>query len=141
VGKKTGFEKYVANKLEDDAFREAYETARAEIDATDSLVRELEAARTRRGLTKAELARRMDVKPEIVRRLLTDEGGNPTLGTVLKVATALGYHLELVPNSGRRTARAREAARAVAASTRARSEERASGTRPRAAARVRSRGR
>lgn len=141
MGKKTGFEKYLAEKLRDESFREAYETARAEIDATDKLVRELEAARAHRRLTKADLARRMSVKPEIVRRLLTDEGGNPTLATVLKVATALGCHLELVPNGSRRAAPRREAARAVAPATGARSEERASGTRPRGAARARRRGR
>lgn len=54
------------------------------------------------GLTKADLARRIDAKPEIVRRLLTEAGSNPTMTTVLKVAAAVGCHLELVPNSSRR---------------------------------------
>ena len=92
---KTGFDKFLDEKLRDPAFREEYGAARSEIDATDALIRALEGARATRGLTKAELSRRMDVKPEIVRRLLTDAGGNPTVSTVLKVATALDYHLEL----------------------------------------------
>ena len=139
-GPKTGFDKYLEQKLRDPAFRVEYEKARAEITATDAIIRALEDARARSGLSKAELARRMDAKPEIVRRLLTDEGGNPTIATVLKVATTLGYHLELVPND-RRRARAREAARRVAAPTAARSAEHATGTRRQAGARARSRAR
>ena len=140
-GPKTGFDKFVDQKLKDPAFRAEYEKARAEIAATDAVIRALESARARGGLSKAELARRMEVKPEIVRRLLTDEGGNPTIATVLKVATTLGYHLELVPNGRRRAAPRPEAARRVPAPTAARSAEHATGTPRRAAARARSRAR
>ncbi len=138
---KTGFDKFLDQKLTDPAFRAEYEKARAEITATDAVIRALEDARARTRLSKAELARRMDVKPEIVRRLLTDEGGNPTIATVLKVATTLGYHLELVPNDRRRTAPPHEAARKVAAPTAARSGEHSTGTPRRAAGRARSRAR
>jgi DNA-binding phage protein len=141
VSKLTGFDKFLTAKLRDRAFREEYEAARAEISATDALIRALEGARAVCGLSKAELARCMDVKPEIVRRLLTDAGGNPTVGTVLKVATALGYHLELVPNRSRGAARPPEAARQVRAATTGRTEARASGSPGRAAARARSRAR
>ncbi len=41
-----------------------------EITATDAVIRALEDARARTHSSKAELARRMGVKPEIVRRLL-----------------------------------------------------------------------
>jgi hypothetical protein len=58
---------------------------------------------------------------------------------VLKVATALDYHLELVPNHGRRTGRVPEAARQARSATGARTGARATGTRHRAAARARSR--
>ncbi len=136
---KTGFDKFLDEKLRDAAFREEYEVARAEIAGTDALIRALDGARAGRGLSKAELARRIAVKPEIVRRLLTDAGGNPTVSTVLKVATALDYHLELVPNQGRRTSRAPEAARQARPATGAPSAARATGTRPRAVARARSR--
>jgi DNA-binding phage protein len=138
---KTGFEKFLDDKLREPAFREEYEVARAEIAATDALIRALEGARASRGMTKAELARRMAVKPEIVRRLLTDSGANPTVGTVLKVAAALDFHLELVPNHGRRTARVPEAARQARATTEARNAAPATDTRPRAAGRVRTRAR
>jgi DNA-binding phage protein len=94
----TGFDRYFDERMKDPAFAAEYAEARAEIDAVDSLIRALEEARERSGLTKADLARRIRAKPEIVRRLLTDPGGNPTMGTVLKVASALGFHLELVPN-------------------------------------------
>jgi transcriptional regulator with XRE-family HTH domain len=138
---KTGFDRFLEEKLRDSAFREQFEVARAEIAATDALIRALERAREGRGISKAELARRMSVKPEIVRRLLTDAGGNPTVGTVLKVATALDCHLELVPNHGRRAAPVSEAARQTRAATGAPTAVRATGTRPRAAARGRSRAR
>ena len=138
---KTGFDRFLDEKLRDPSFREQFEVARIEIAATDALVRALERAREGRGISKAELARRMSVKPEIVRRLLTDAGGNPTVGTVLKVATALDCHLELVPNRGRRAAPVSEAARQARAVTAAPSAARATDTRPRAAARGRSRAR
>ncbi len=98
MASKTGFDKFLDQKLRDPGFREEFEVARAEIAATDALIRALEGARAGRGMSKAELARRISVKPEIVRRLLTDAGGNPTVGTILKVASALEYHLELVTN-------------------------------------------
>jgi DNA-binding phage protein len=100
---KTGFDRFLDDKLRDPSFRKDYEASRAEIDATDTLIRALEGARAGQGLTKAELARRISVKPEIVRRLLTDMDGNPTIGTVLKLVAALDFHIELVPNGPRKT--------------------------------------
>jgi DNA-binding phage protein len=138
---KTGFDRFLEEKLRDSAFGEQFEIARAEIAATDALVRALERAREGRGISKAELARRMAVKPEIVRRLLTAAGGNPTIDTVLKVATALDCHLELVPNHGSRAAPTSVAARQTRPVTEARSAVRATGTPPRAGARGRSRAR
>ncbi len=136
---KTGFDRFLDEKLSDSAFRGEYEIARAEIAATDSLIRALEGARASRGLAKAELARRISATPEIVRRLLTDARGTPTVSTVFKVAAALDCHLELVPNSGRRASPARALARQVSGATAAPTAARATGTRPRAAGRGRSR--
>ncbi len=138
---KTGFDRFLDEKLSDPAFRGEYEIARTEIAATDSLIRALEGARAARGISKAELARRLSAKPEIVRRLLTDASGNPTVQTVFKVAAALDCHLELVPNSGRRATPASALARQVRGATEAPSAARATGTRPRAAGRGRSRAR
>lgn len=95
---KTGFNKYVEQQMKDPEFATAYRLARAEIDATDVLIRALDAARKRNGVSKAALARRIETKPETVRRLLTDEKSNPTMKTVFKIAGALGYHFRLVPN-------------------------------------------
>ena len=47
------------------------------------------------GMTKAELARRADLTPEVVRRLFSADSPNPTIGTLTALADSLG--LELVP--------------------------------------------
>jgi DNA-binding phage protein len=47
-------------------------------------------------MTKAELARRIAAKPEIIRRLFTSASANPTVTTVVAVARALGMRLALV---------------------------------------------
>ena len=135
---KTGFDRFLDEKLLDPSFRRDHEAARAEIDATDTLIRALESARAGQRLTKAELARRISVKPEIVRRLLTDMGGNPTIGTVLKLVTALDFHIELVPNEARKTPDATPPSRRPVATTSAPTSARATGTRRRAAARAHS---
>ncbi|RPH66536.1 MAG: XRE family transcriptional regulator [Myxococcaceae bacterium] len=126
---KTGFDRYFDDQMRDPAFSAEYRQARAEIDAVDTLIRALDEARQRSGLTKAGLARRIDAKPEIVRRLLTEAGSNPTMTTVLKLASAVDCHLELVPHAARRDrarrqiampARRSRSAEAAAASQQAR---------------------
>ncbi|MCI0569156.1 MAG: helix-turn-helix domain-containing protein [Myxococcaceae bacterium] len=84
--------------MKDATFASAYTDARAVIDSTDALVRALDRARLLLGVSKAELARQFETRPEAVRRLFTAVDANPTLATVLKLAEALGFHLELVPN-------------------------------------------
>jgi DNA-binding phage protein len=115
MGSKTGFDRYLDKRMKDPGFASEYEKARAEIDATDVLIRALEAAREDAGVTKADLARKTGSSPVIIRRLLTADDGNPTMATVLTVAQALGYHLELVPNHpptpGHRRLKRRVAAR------------------------------
>ena len=88
-----------------------YKTARAQTDAVDALVRALDAAREDAGLTKAALAERADIKPEQVRRLFTASASNPTVATLVKLATALDCTLALTPRVRRRGRRARHAAR------------------------------
>jgi DNA-binding phage protein len=116
---RTAFDRYFDEQAKDPALAAEYRATRAEIDAIDKLIRALDAARLINGLSKAELARKIGARPEMVRRLLTATKGNPTMDTVLKVASALGYHLELVPNRGgggvRRAAPRRHAARQVRA--------------------------
>jgi DNA-binding phage protein len=103
----TSFDRFFDEQMKDPAFAAEYQQARAEIDGTDKLVRALDGARALRGMSKADLAREIQARPEVLRRLFTAKGANPTMDTVLKVVTALGFHLELVPNevsSGRRAA-------------------------------------
>ena len=93
------------------AFAADYALARREIDTVDHLVRALDAAREKAGLTKTNLAKLVGMKPEVVRRLFTTDEPNPTLDTVVKLVNALNCSLDLVPRVGRRTARVRQAAR------------------------------
>jgi DNA-binding phage protein len=93
----TGFDKFFAAQMRKPSFAKKHTNARAQIDAVDRIVRALDDARIDLGVTKAELARRISAKPEIVRRLFTSKAPNPTLSTILKVAAALGYKMQLVP--------------------------------------------
>lgn len=94
---RTGFDKFVEEQMKSPPVARAYAEARAEIDAVDRIIRALDDARSQQGMTKAELARAMQMKPEAIRRLFTIESPNPTLATVARVANELGYQLALVP--------------------------------------------
>lgn len=115
---KTGFDKWVGKKMKQPSFAASYRTARKQIDTVDQLVRTLDDMRQAAGVSKAELARAINAKPEIVRRLFTKEGVNPTLQTVIEIAGALGLALQLVPAAAKKTsgsaASRAKAARAVA---------------------------
>ena len=100
---KTGFDRYFDKRMKDDEFATAYGEARSEIDSVDQLMRALDRAREQGGLSKADLARKMEIQPEAVRRLLTTDEPNPTLGTVIKMARSMGYSLALVPSKAART--------------------------------------
>jgi DNA-binding phage protein len=103
---RTGFDRYLAGRMKDTSFAAAYREARLEIDSVDALIRALDAARTRQGISKAELARRAGSRPEAVRRLLTMAEPNPTIGTVVSLARSMGYSLALVPTPRRRSKKA-----------------------------------
>ena len=105
---RTAFDRYRDQKLNDLEFKQDYLDAKAEIDAIDQLIRALDAARDESNLSKAELARRIGVSPEIVRRLLTSDSPNPTISTIIKVALALGMKLELVKDQPVRVAAAKK---------------------------------
>jgi ribosome-binding protein aMBF1 (putative translation factor) len=81
------------------AFAAGYAEERAKIDSVDRVIRMLDEARIELGMSKAELARQISAKPEIVRRLFTVKDPNPTIGTVAKLAAVVGLRLELVPKS------------------------------------------
>lgn len=58
----------------------------------------IEQRREQLGLSKADLARLVGMRPEAVRRLLSAGGPNPTLFTVTKLASALGMQIEIKPS-------------------------------------------
>ena len=93
---KTGFDKFFEEQMRNRAFAKGYAKARAEVDAVDRLVRALDETRIELGVSKAELARLISAKPEVVRRLFTSKAPNPTLTTLVKVASALGFTVQLV---------------------------------------------
>lgn len=96
---RTGAERYLARRLEDPEYRQAYEDARERIDQVDAVIHALDARRRELDLTKAELARRAGVKPEAIRRLFSAERPNPTLATLVALAGALD--LDIVPTARR----------------------------------------
>jgi len=106
---RTGAERYLAGRLQDREYRQAFTAAQERINQIDSMIRAFDARREELDLTKAELARRAGVKPEAIRRLFSAEKPNPTLTTLVALAGALD--LEIVPTPrGRSTTRARSAA-------------------------------
>jgi DNA-binding phage protein len=107
---RTGAEGYLARRLEDPNYREAYEEARERIAQIDSVISALDARREELQLTKAELARRAGVKPEAIRRLFSAEHPNPTLSTLVALAGALDLELRPTPRSNVRTTPGRSSA-------------------------------
>ena len=94
---KTGAQRYLDEQLKDPEYRAAYEEASERIRRIDALVRSLDERRQAKGLSKAELARQAGIPPEAVRRLFTMQSPNPTAGTLVALAEALGMDLVAVP--------------------------------------------
>src|SRR3989442_4905518 len=97
--------------MKDVAFAAMYRRARREIDSIDAVISALDIARERIGFSKAELARQIGARPEFVRRIFTSGSRNPTLKSVIRMASALGLSIRLVPDTGQRRAPRIEAAR------------------------------
>jgi DNA-binding phage protein len=110
VKRMTGAERYLARRLEDAEYRQAYTEARERIDQIDSVIRALDARREELELTKAELARRAGVKPEAIRRLFSAEKPNPTLTTLVALAGALDLEILPTPRRSGLATRARSSA-------------------------------
>jgi len=87
-------------KLADPASRSRYEQKRDALIAVRRVLLAMDEERERRHLSKTELASIAGLQPAAVRRLLTAEDTNPTLRTVVGVANALGFEVELRPKSG-----------------------------------------
>jgi ribosome-binding protein aMBF1 (putative translation factor) len=105
--RKTGFDTILDQQLESPSFAKSYQEARTEVDVIDEIVRALDAAREKAGFSKAELAALSEARPEVIRRLFTAKNPNPTLSTLVRLASALGYRVALVRDPPRRAARRR----------------------------------
>jgi hypothetical protein len=89
-----------ARRMQDPEYQEAYERAAREIAQTDAVIRALDALRIDLGISKAELARRVNRNASSVRRLFTTNQARPELPLVVALADALGAELRVVPRTG-----------------------------------------
>jgi transcriptional regulator with XRE-family HTH domain len=87
----------LARDLEDPRFLREFVIESLRIATIDEVVNALDDAREAAKLSKAELARAIQVEPATIRRLFASEKSNPTLGTLAEIATALGMRITLEP--------------------------------------------
>jgi|SRR5579863_3003881 len=87
-------------RMQDPEYRLEYERAAREIAQTDAVIRELDSLRIELGISKAELARRVNRNASSVRRLFTASQARPELPLIVALADALGAELRIVPKSG-----------------------------------------
>jgi transcriptional regulator with XRE-family HTH domain len=94
-------------RMEDPEYRLAYERTARELAQTDAVIRDLDSLRVDLGISKAELARRVNRNASSVRRLFTASQVRPEFPLIAALADALGADLRVV----RRPADARPAMR------------------------------
>lgn len=87
----------LARDLEDPEFLREYVVESMRIATMDKIVNALDEAREAAGLSKADLARAIQVEPATIRRLFASEKPNPTLGTLAEVAAVLGLRITVEP--------------------------------------------
>ncbi len=83
-------------RMKDPEFRAAYERATREIEQTDQVIRELDALRVDLGMSKAELARRINRNASSIRRLFTANSSRPELPLIAAIADALGAEVRVM---------------------------------------------
>jgi ribosome-binding protein aMBF1 (putative translation factor) len=86
-------------RMEDPEFRVAYQRATREIEQTDQVIRELDTLRVDLGMSKAELARRINRNASSIRRLFTASSSRPELPLIAAIADALGAEVRVVPKT------------------------------------------
>lgn len=94
---RTAAEEHLDRQLSDPSYAAAYESASRRIAMFDDVVRSLEGRRQELGLTKAELARRADMPPAVIRRLFSQQHKNPTLTSLAAIAEALELKICVAP--------------------------------------------
>jgi len=97
VSKQSAFWDDLARDLEDPEFLREYIVESMRIATIDEVVNAIDDAREAAGLTKAELARAIRKEPATIRRLLSSDNSNPTLGTLAEVAAVLGLRITVEP--------------------------------------------
>ncbi len=85
-----------ARRMQDPEYRLAYERTARELAQTDAVIRELDSLRVDLGISKAELARRINRNASSVRRLFTASQVRPELPLIAALADALGAELRVV---------------------------------------------
>lgn len=88
-----------ARRMEDPEYRLAYEQAARELAQTDAVIRDLDSLRVDLGISKAELARRVNRNASSVRRLFTASRARPEFPLLAALADALGADLRVVPRA------------------------------------------
>lgn len=97
VSKHDAFWDDLARDLQDPQFLREYVVESVRIATVDQVVNAIDDAREAAGLSKAELARAIQKEPATIRRLLSSDNSNPTLGTLAEVAAALGLRITVEP--------------------------------------------
>jgi len=91
----SAFSDDLAEDLREPALRHHYILESERIAAIDRVINQLDELRQREGLSKADLARAIERKPETVRRLLTSKLANPQFSVIAELAAVLGYRVTL----------------------------------------------
>jgi DNA-binding phage protein len=89
------FDEFLDGQLADPAFKAGFEKKLAKVKGIAEMLQVIELVRERQNLPKAEIARRMNRKPEAISRLLRGEGANPTLDTLIDLIDAIGLELDI----------------------------------------------
>lgn len=89
------FEDFLNDQLTDPSFKAGFERKLAKVKSIAQVLYVIESVREQQNVPKAEIARRMDRKPEAISRLLRGEGSNPTLDTLVDLVDALGLELDI----------------------------------------------
>jgi DNA-binding phage protein len=89
------FDEFLEDQLADPSFKASFEKKLAKVKSIAEVLQVIELVRARENIPKAELARRMERKPEAISRLLRGEGANPTLETLIDLVDAIGLELDI----------------------------------------------
>jgi ribosome-binding protein aMBF1 (putative translation factor) len=87
-------------RMQDPEYRAPYEREAREVAQTDAVIRQLDVLWADLGMSKAELARRVNRNASSMRRLFTAGHVRPELALLVALADALGAELRVVPQSG-----------------------------------------